>query len=175
MPDLPEAVHGRHRRELPLGRAILEPVTDRLELDLRAREKRLYDRFRAQVASAPGGRSGFRDILLFLPDLVVFLFRLAQDPRVPVGSKAIAVFGIGYALSPIDLLPEILFGPIGFADDLLVVAAAVSRIINHVHPDLVRSHWPGAGDALEVVRRVTAWAESLVGTTMTRVLGFKRI
>jgi uncharacterized membrane protein YkvA (DUF1232 family) len=150
-------------------------VTDRLELDLRAREKRLYDRFRAQVASAPGGRSGFRDILLFLPDLVVFLFRLAQDPRVPVGSKAIAVFGIGYALSPIDLLPEILFGPIGFADDLLVVAAAVSRIINHVHPDLVRSHWPGAGDALDVVRRVTSWAEGLLGATMTRVLGFKRI
>ena len=63
-------------------------------------------------------------------------------------------------LSPIDLLPEILFGPIGFADDLLVVAAAVSRIINHVHPDLVRAHWPGASDALEVVRRVTSWAEN---------------
>ena len=51
----------------------------------------------------------------------------------------------------------------------------MSRIINHVHPDLVRAHWPGAGDALDVVRRVTSWAESLLGATMTRVLGFKRI
>ena len=85
----------------------------------------------------------------------MLLYRLARDPRVPVGSKALAIAGVGYVLSPIDLLPEILFGPIGFADDLLVVAAAASRIINNVHPDLVRAHWPGATDALEVVRRVT--------------------
>ena len=151
-------------------------MTERLELDLRAREKRLYDRLRARVASsAPGAKSGIRDLLLFLPDLVVLLYRLARDPRVPVGSKALALAGIGYVLSPIDLLPEILFGPIGFADDLLVAAAAASRIINNVHPDLVRAHWPGATDALEVVRRVTAWSESLVGGAMTRLLGFKRI
>ena len=151
-------------------------MTERLELDLRAREKRLYDKLRARVASAsPGARSGIRDLLLFLPDLFVLLYRLARDPRVPVGSKALALAGIGYVLSPIDLLPEILFGPIGFADDLLVVAAAASRIINNVHPDLVRAHWPGASDALEVVRRVTAWSESLVGATMTRLLGFKQL
>ena len=151
-------------------------MTERLELDLRAREKRFYDRLRARVAStAPGARSGIRDLLLFLPDLFVLLFRLAQDPRVPVGSKALALAGIGYVLSPIDLLPEFLFGPIGFADDLLVAAAAASRIINNVHPDLVRAHWPGATDALEVVRRVTAWCESTLGSAMTRLLGFKRI
>jgi uncharacterized membrane protein YkvA (DUF1232 family) len=151
-------------------------VSEHVEVDLRAREKRIYDRLRSRVATfEPGGRSGVRDMLLFLPDLVVLLIRLAQDPRVPLGSKAIALFGVGYALSPIDLLPEILFGPIGFIDDVLVACAALSRIINHVHPDLVRAHWSGAGDALDVVRRVTAWSESLVGKTVTRVLGFKQI
>ena len=29
------------------------------------------------------------------------------------------------------------------------------------HPDVVRSHWPGKGDALEAVSRVSAWSESL--------------
>lgn len=147
---------------------------ERLELDLRAREKRLYDRLRSRLGSVePGARSGIRDLLLFLPDLVVLLVRLSSDPRVPASSKALALFGVGYVLSPIDLLPEILFGPFGFVDDLLVAAAAVSRIVNHVHPDLVRSHWSGAGDALEVVRRVTSWSESIVGKAVTRVLGFK--
>lgn len=151
-------------------------MTDRLELDLRAREKRIYDRLRARVARAqPGPRSGIRDMLLFVPDLCVLLYRLARDPRVPPGSKALAVFGVGYALSPIDLLPEFIFGPLGFADDLIVVAAAASRIINAVHPDLVRSHWPGATDALEVVRSVTAWCEEFLGKALTRVLGFKRV
>jgi uncharacterized membrane protein YkvA (DUF1232 family) len=149
-------------------------VSERLEIDLRAREKRVYDRLRARIATVePGERAGVRDLLLFLPDLIVLLVRLAQDPRVPVGAKAVALFGVGYALSPIDLLPEIFFGPLGFVDDLLVVAAAVSRVINHVHPDLVKAHWPGHGDLLDVLRRVTSWSETLIGKTVTRVLGFK--
>jgi uncharacterized membrane protein YkvA (DUF1232 family) len=151
-------------------------VSDRIEIDLRAREKRLYDRLRSRIATVePGARSGVRDLLLFLPDFIVLLVRLAQDPRVPAGSKALALFGVGYALSPIDLLPEIFFGPLGFVDDLLVVAAAVSRIVNHVHPDLVRSHWPGQGDVLDVVHRVTAWSETIIGKTVTRLLGFKSL
>jgi uncharacterized membrane protein YkvA (DUF1232 family) len=151
-------------------------VSEHIEIDLRAREQRIYDRLRARVVSTdPGKRAGVWDLLLFLPDLVVLLFRLMQDPRVPMGSKAVAAVGVGYALSPIDLLPEILFGPLGFVDDLVVVAAAVSRVINHVHPDLVKAHWPGHGDLLDVVRRVTGWSESVVGKTMTRFLGFKSV
>lgn len=151
-------------------------MSERLEIDLRAREKRIYDRLRARIATVePGERAGVRDLLLFLPDLIVLLVRLAQDSRVPVGAKAVALFGVGYALSPIDLLPEILFGPLGFVDDLIVVAAAVSRVINHVHPDLVRAHWPGHGDVLDVVHRVTSWSETMVGKTVTRFLGFKSL
>ena len=149
-------------------------MTERLEIDLRAREKRIYDRLRARVVAVdPGAPAGVRDLLLFLPDLIVLLLRLTQDSRVPVGAKAVAIVGIGYALSPIDLLPELLFGPLGFLDDVVVVAAAVSRVINHVHPDLVKAHWPGHSDLLDVLRRITSWSESVVGKTVTRLLGFK--
>jgi len=149
-------------------------VTDKVEIDLRARERRIYDRLRAKVVDRqPGTGAGARDLLLFLPDLVVLLVRLARDPQVPAGSKAVAVLGIGYALSPIDLMPEILFGPIGFLDDLLIAAAAVSYIVNHIHPDLVRAHWPGPGDVLDVVKRVLAWSERVVGKTVSRVIGFR--
>jgi uncharacterized membrane protein YkvA (DUF1232 family) len=149
-------------------------VTEKLEIDLRARERRIYDRLRARVVKLePGAGMGVRDLLLFLPDLVVLLVRLARDPRVPAGSKAVAMLGIGYALSPIDLMPEILFGPIGFLDDLLIAAAAVSYIVNHIHPDLVRAHWPGPGDVLDVVKRVLAWSERVVGKTVSRVIGFR--
>ena len=149
-------------------------MTDRVEIDLRAREKRVYDRLRARViAHQPGASVGIRDLLLFLPDLVVLLYRLARDPRVPAGAKAVAALGIGYAFSPIDLLPEILFGPLGFLDDLLIAAAAVSYVVNHVHPDLVRAHWPGPGDVLDVVKRVLAWSEKTVGKTLSRVIGLR--
>jgi uncharacterized membrane protein YkvA (DUF1232 family) len=133
---------------------------ERLTLDLRDRERRIYDRMRARIAPRRAGKSsGFVDLLLLLPDVAVFLLRLLRDDRVPVGSKAIALAGVGYLLSPIDLIPDLLLGPIGWADDLLVAAAALASLVHRVHPDLVRHHWPGQTDALEAIRRITGWAE----------------
>lgn len=136
---------------------------DPITIELNPRERRFYDRFRARVASVePSAVSGARDLLLLLPDLTVLLMRLLLDPRVSLGDKGVALLGLGYVLSPIDLLPEILLGPIGLLDDLFVVAATLSRLLNHVHPDVVRSHWPGRGDALDAIQRVTRWTESFV-------------
>jgi uncharacterized membrane protein YkvA (DUF1232 family) len=149
---------------------------ERLEIDARARERRVYDRLRARILKIePGARSGVRDLVLLLPDLAVLLVRLVRDPKVPFGSKAIALLGVSYAVSPVDLLPELLVGPIGLIDDLIVVSAALSRIVNNVHPDLVRAHWSGQGDALDAIRQVTAWAESFLGSVLARVLGFRRV
>jgi uncharacterized membrane protein YkvA (DUF1232 family) len=148
-------------------------------IDLNPREKRLYDRLRSAVSgldsaavSGPdtSAGSGFRDVVLLLPDLTVLLARLLRDRRVPVGSKLIALAGVGYVLSPVDLLPVFLFGPLGWVDDLLVVAAALSRVLNGVHPDIVRSHWPGTGDALDAIQRVSSWSNGVVEGGLRRIL-----
>ncbi len=140
----------------------------RLELDLTARERRWYDRLRSRlVTHEPGRNSGFRDLLLLLPDVAVLLGRLARDSRVPVFDKAIALGALAYLLSPIDLLPELLLGPFGLVDDLIVVGAALSRLINHLHPDLIRYHWSGQGDALEGIRRITGWTENQLGRMLS--------
>lgn len=142
------------------------PVT----IELNPRERRVYDRLRSQVIQAePGERSSIRDLLLLLPDLAVLLFRLMRDDRVPVGSKAIAVLGAAYLISPIDLMPALLLGPIGLIDDLIVIGAVLSRMLNRVHPDVVRSHWSGQGDALEAIQRVTSWTERMFGDRVRQV------
>ena len=129
-------------------------------IELNLREKRLYDRLRTRlVESVPGAGSGVRDLILLLPDLTILLARLMRDRRVPLLQKAIAIAGVAYVVSPIDLLPAMIFGPLGLLDDLFVVAACLSRVLNQVHPDLVRSHWSGQGDALVVIQSVTSWFE----------------
>jgi uncharacterized membrane protein YkvA (DUF1232 family) len=134
-------------------------------------ERRIYDRLRAGiVARRPGRRSGARDLLLLLPDLTVLLLRLLRDQRVPVGGKAIALLSVGYVLSPLDILPAFVFGPIGLVDDLFIVAAALSRVLNYVHPDVVRSHWSGQGDALDAIQRATEWSETPLRSVLGRAL-----
>ncbi len=142
-------------------------------IELNPRERRVYDRLRSQIIEAePGERSSIRDLLLLLPDLAVLLFRLMRDERVPVASKAIAALGAAYLISPIDLMPALLLGPIGLIDDLIVLGAVLSRMLNRVHPDVVRSHWSGQGDALEAIQRVTAWTERTFGDRVRQVTGW---
>ena len=149
----------------------MRPPPHHVEIELNPSERRLYDRMRANVVeSGRVGRSGLGDLLLLLPDFVVLLARLLRDERVALGDKAVALAGIAYVLSPIDLVPAFLFGPLGALDDVLVVTAAVSRVVNHVHPDVVRSHWPGKGDVLDAIHRVSEWSERQLGTRLRSVL-----
>ena len=142
-----------------------------IEIELNAREKRFYDKLRQRVRAPEGASTDVRDLILLLPDLAMLLFRLMRDERVPVGHRAIALLGIGYVVSPVDLLPTFFFGPLGLLDDVVVVAAVISQLVNHVHPDVVRSHWSGQRDALEVVRQVTEWSERNVTSRVRSVLG----
>ncbi len=146
-----------------------EPI---VEIDLSAPERRVYDRLRSALRSrSPGAATDLRDVLLALPDLAVLVLRLLRDPRVPIPDKALALLGIGYVLSPIDLLPEFLLGPIGLVDDVLVLAATVSRLVNRVHPDVVRAHWSGQGDVLASIQHLSDWAERQLGGRLRGLLG----
>ena len=151
-------------------------------IELNPRERRLYDRLRDRIVPMQDvgsdgrsvSRSGARDLLLLLPDLTILLMRLLRDSRVPIAQKAVAVAGVAYVLSPIDLIPALFFGPIGLLDDLFVVAACLSRLLNHVHPDVVRGHWSGQGDALEVIQNVTGWFEKEVSRRVSDLGDFLR-
>jgi len=145
----------------------MPPVDPRITIELNPREQRLYDRLRRKVVEyEPGSPTGLRDALLLLPDMTVMLARLLRDRRVPRRAKWVALLGLGYVLSPIDLVPALLFGPLGVADDLLVACAAVSHLVNHVHPDVVRAAWPGKGDALTAIQNVSSWAERFFGNRL---------
>ena len=56
------------------------------------------------------------------------LYLAARDPRVPWYAKALAICVAGYALSPLDLIPD--FIPIiGYLDDLILVPLGIALVI----------------------------------------------
>ena len=66
----------------------------------------------------------------------VALALAAQDPRVPLKAKLVAVAVAAYALSPIDLIPD--FIPVlGYLDDLVIVPAGILLAVRLIPPELM--------------------------------------
>src|SRR5829696_6877875 len=95
------------------------------------------------------------------------LYLASRDPRVPWYAKALAMLVAGYALSPIDLIPD--FIPVlGYLDDLILVPAGILLVRRLIPPELLAEHRAAAERAAErptsraaAVAIVAIWAVSL--------------
>jgi uncharacterized membrane protein YkvA (DUF1232 family) len=59
---------------------------------------------------------------------VIAVYLASRDPRVPWYAKALALLVAGYALSPIDLIPD--FIPVlGYLDDMVLVPLGIIAVV----------------------------------------------
>jgi uncharacterized membrane protein YkvA (DUF1232 family) len=102
-----------------------------------------------------------KEYALVAPRVAKLVVRLVRDPRVPSRNKAMLLFAAGYVLSPIDLVPEFVPG-VGRLDDIVIAALAVHGLLNDVPDEVIRQHWDGEEDVLELVREVLEISAALV-------------
>lgn len=64
------------------------------------------------------------------------IYLASGDPRVPWYAKALALCVAGYALSPIDLIPD--FIPVlGYLDDLVIVPLGILAVVRLIPPEVM--------------------------------------
>ena len=121
----------------------------------------------------PRGRptqTEMREYLLLVPRFVQLLWRLTRDPRVPARSKATLLLLGGYLALPFDIIPD--FIPVaGQMDDLMVIAFALDQMINRVPPEVVREHWDGDGDVLEIVKETLDISTAFIPARLKKRFG----
>jgi len=103
------------------------------------------------------------DYVLAAPDLFHLLCKLSVDKEVPSKKKIKLLAGIAYFISPIDLLPEAFLGPIGYLDDIAVAAYVLNDLVNDIDPQIVRKHWAGEQDILDLIKTILANADKMIG------------
>ena len=83
-----------------------------------------------------GMMSRVRDWARALKRNVVALWFACKDTRTPPLAKALAVFTVGYALSPIDLIPD--FIPVlGFVDDAIILPGLIWLVLRMVPAEVM--------------------------------------
>jgi len=100
------------------------------------------------------------------------LYLASRDPRVPWYAKAMAVIVAGYALSPIDLIPD--FVPVlGYLDDVILVPLGIVLVIKMIPPEIMAEHRDLASAAADrPVSRIAAMVIALIWAVSAGLLGY---
>ncbi|MBN2709339.1 MAG: DUF1232 domain-containing protein [Calditrichaceae bacterium] len=133
-----------------------------------------YKKIRKQITDYVERKNfKYADVLLLAPDFFHLLIKLSLDKRVS-GDKKLKLLGcIAYYISPIDVIPEVIFGPLGYMDDIALAAYVLNDFINHGDSDILYEHWAGKGDILASVQNVLTVADKYLGEGLWQQL--KRI
>ncbi len=132
------------------------------------RENDFYRKLRVKInnwlQTNTGVNHEWREYILLAPDLFHLLTKLMLDDEVPSQKKIKLGAAIAYFISPIDLIPEGFFGPIGFLDDIAVTALVLNDLLNELDPKIISRNWAGEKDILVLIKTIVANASNMLGS-----------
>jgi uncharacterized membrane protein YkvA (DUF1232 family) len=139
-----------------------------------SKEMRFYYRLRRTIKVWAGGEKSkaneYADYILAGPDLFMLLVRLSQDERVRRTDRIKLSGAATYFINPLDFVPELLLGPPGLVDDVALSAYVLYDVLENTDPAVVREHWEGSADLLDLLRQILAVADTMVGGPIWRRL-----
>lgn len=115
---------------------------------------RFYDKVRYKVTGATPDEAHYRNMALLIPDFLMLLLRISRDGRLPRRHRVLAGAAVAYLASPLDFIPDWMFGPAGFVDDLTVTLFVLRQVIAELPEHIVLEHWSGDPRLIPLVRRV---------------------
>jgi uncharacterized membrane protein YkvA (DUF1232 family) len=114
-------------------------------------------------------KSRMKNLLLFLPNMVILCAKLMVDSRVPRTERALFAGALIYFIIPFDFIPDMI--PfVGQIDDLFLISLTVLRLIDRTDDMVVREHWRGGGDIVALAESAATVAPLLIPRRISRVL-----
>jgi uncharacterized membrane protein YkvA (DUF1232 family) len=135
-------------------------------------EAKFYGKLRRTVRIWAGGEKSranqYADLIMTGPDLFMLLARLSRDDRVSRRDRAKLGGAVAYFVNPLDFVPELILGPAGLVDDIALSALVLHQVLETTDPAVVREHWEGNLDVLDLIRRILTVADTMVGGPIWR-------
>ena len=66
---------------------------------------------------------------------ILLLYQMIVSNTVSIADKAIIIAALGYFISPLDVIPDIIIGT-GFIDDVSVMLIALRQVIKNITPEI---------------------------------------
>lgn len=99
-------------------------------------------------------RGKFDEIIYFGPELFRLLTNLLEDSRVPKKSRLIINSAIAYFVAPYDVIPEEIYGPLGYIDDIFLCTFVLRKIRDELGEEIIEDNWEGEGNICDHLEEI---------------------
>ena len=129
-------------------------------------KKDFYQKLRNDISNWANSKKGknyrWTKYLMVAPDIFHLSYKLMLDKDVPIEEKIKLTLAIAYFIAPLDLVPEVVMGPIAYIDDVALAAYVLNSLLNNIDIQIVTRHWAGDEDILKTIRQILVNAERMI-------------
>jgi uncharacterized membrane protein YkvA (DUF1232 family) len=113
------------------------------------------------------------DLIYLAPDFFRLLTRLLDDPELPVRLRPLIACAIAYFVLPADIIPEELYGPYGYVDDIWLCSYVAEIVRNEVGDDnILTENWEGEAPLMPLISEVLEKEKDLIGNERQKILWY---
>ena len=120
----------------------------------RSRETEYRGFYEALQEDVLSYRGEFDRAIVLAPEFFRLMTNLLEDSRTTRECKVLINAAIAYFVAPFDVIPEAVYGPYGYVDDLFLCCYVAKKLTGMVSPEMLEQNWEGEMPLTEVVEEV---------------------
>lgn len=110
-----------------------------------------------------GYRGEFDEIIFLGPELFRLLTNLLDDGRVKKDERLMINAAVAYFVAPHDVIPESIYGPEGYLDDIYLCGHVLTQLRGRLDPKIIEEHWEGEEDIGPLIDEVYGKTKEAIG------------
>lgn len=131
--------------------------------------KDFHDVLREYLDSYRGKYERFVD---YGPDLYKLLSDILNEKSLPSDIRIKICAVLGYFVVPFDILPEQIYGPHGYIDDIFLCVYVLKEIEEHIGYDFLDREWEGDEELKDVLNICYENSKNILGDNIDEILRY---
>ncbi len=128
-----------------------------------------FDQILEKGISAYEGRHD--DLIYQAPEFYRLLIHMLDDPRLPGRLRSLVLAAVAYFILPNDIIPEDLYGPYGYIDDIFLSAFVADRIRQETGSDeILTNNWDGEDAIIPLIDDILSKEQELIKDQKDHIL-----
>lgn len=106
------------------------------------------------------------------PALYLLLIDILNEKKIDPVIRLKISAALAYFVAPYDIIPEKIYGPMGFVDDIYITVLVLKNIKNELGMGYLESLWKGNGDLTEVIEECYENSIDILGEEVNKIIKY---